>query len=175
MTNRQPKPHGITRVRGRLSLGLVIVLGVIAASTGIVAAFWGGAGAGTGSANAGTALALTISGGSPSSQLYPGGAAGVSVMVSNPNLFPIRLRSLTIDDARGSAGFSVDAGHLGCSTAVLSLADSDNGGAGWTIPAKSGAVDGTLAAELVNAVSMTSSASAACQGATFTVYVKTGT
>ena len=46
-----------------------------------------------------------------------------------------------------------------------------NGSSGWDVPAKVGAVNGTLLVTLSNALSMAASAADACQGATFTVYL----
>ena len=65
----------------------------------------------------------------------------------------------------------MDGGHSGCSVATLSYTTQTNGGAGWTVPARVGIVDGTLAITLSNALSMGAGAASACQGATFTVYL----
>ena len=42
-------------------------------------------------------------------------------------------------------GFAVDAGHSGCTLGTLSYTTQTNGGSGWNVPAKVGAVNGTLA------------------------------
>ena len=73
-----------------------------------------------------------------------------------------------------SGGISADGGHSGCDTTAVHYATQNNGGAGWDIPAKVGSTDGTLDVQLTGAISMDSSAANECQGATFTVYLKTG-
>ncbi len=94
--------------------------------------------------------------------------------MTNPNLAEVSVRSLALDTSQGTSGYSVDAGHAGCNVTALSLATQNNGGAGWTIPKKVGAVNGTLSVTLTNALSMGAAASNACQGATFTVFVAAG-
>ncbi len=159
----------ITRIRDRMLLRLVVTLVLFASLTGTAVAFWTAAGTGTGAGDADTAVALTIAPAAPTSVLRPGGTASVSMTVSNSNLVPVLLESLTLDTAQGTSGFAVDAGHAACSTAVLGFADQDNGGSGWTIPAS-----GSAGVEVAGALSMTAAAATACQGATFTVYVKDG-
>jgi hypothetical protein len=79
--------------------------------------------------------------------------------------------SFALDPSQGTGGFSVDAGHAGCAVATLTFTTQTNGGAGWTVPGRIGAVDGTLAVTLTQALAMGSSAEAACQGASFTIYL----
>ena len=145
-------------------LGLVCVLVVI----GSAAAYFNVTGAGSGTPAAAVAASLTLAPGTPAAELYPGGTSDVSVVVTNPNPGPARLRSLALDTTRGTGGFAVDAGHSGCAVSALSFTTNDNGGAGWTIAAGSQTV--TLAGPLA----MGASAADACQGATFTVYLKAG-
>jgi hypothetical protein len=61
----------------------------------------------------------------------------------------------------------VDAAHPGCVVSTLSFTTQTNGGAGWTVPG-----NGSLPLTLASALSMSTSAANACQGATFTVYLK---
>jgi hypothetical protein len=65
----------------------------------------------------------------------------------------------------------VDGGHSACNTgaSVSVTSPQDNSGAGWDVPAKSGAVNGSLNLDLANAISMSNAANDSCQGATFTV------
>jgi len=153
----------------------VSLLAVLALSVGGAAfAYWSGSGSGTGSATTGTTVSLTLSPGTPDANLFPGGAANVRLTVSNPNASPVRIGSLALDTGQGILGFGVDGGHSGCAVSTLSLATQTNGGAGWTVPAKVGALDGTLVMTLTNALTMGMAAANACQGASFTVYLAAG-
>jgi hypothetical protein len=154
-------------------VALVAFIGVLLLNGG-AQAFWTGGGSGTGNGGSGTVQAVTLSPGTTSGGLQPGGQRDVVLTVSNPNLAVVSVRSLAVDASQGTNGFSVDAGHAGCGVAALSLATQNNGGSGWTIPKKVGAVDGTLSVTLTNALSMSASASNACQGATFTVFLAAG-
>ena len=155
-------------------VALVAFIGVLLLNGG-AQAFWTGGGSGTGAGSSGTAVqAVTLSPGTTSGGLQPGGQRDVVLTVSNPNLAEVSVRSLAVDTSQGTNGYSVDAGHSGCNVAALSFATDTNGGAGWTIPEKIGAVNGTLSVTLTNALSMSAGASNACQGATFTVFVAAG-
>jgi hypothetical protein len=91
----------------------------------------------------------------------------VVLTVTNPNAGEVRVGSLALDLSQGTGGFGVDGGHAGCGLTSLSFATQTNGGAGWTVPAS-----GTLPVTLTNALSMGTGAANACQGATFSVYLK---
>ena len=69
--------------------------------------------------------------------------------------------------ARAPAASPSTAAHSGCVLATLSFTTQTNGGAGWTV-----AGGQALAVTLANALSMTTCAANACQGATFTVYLE---
>ena len=154
---------------------LTSLLVVLATSVcGAASAYWRGSGSGNGAGGAGTTVALTLTPGSPAATLYPGGQADVVVTASNPNAFPVRIGSLTLDTAQGTGGFAVDAGHVGCAVTTLSFATQTNAGAGWTVVGKVGAVNGTLSITLGNALGMGATAANACQGASSTVYLVAG-
>src|SRR5262249_38269169 len=102
--------------------------------------------------------------------LYPGGNADVVVTITNPNPFAVHLPSLVLDTGQPGNGFAVDAGHSGCTTGSLSFnGPQTNGGADFVVPAS-----GHLDVDLSNAISMSAAAVNACQGATFTVFLKAG-
>jgi hypothetical protein len=151
-----------------------LVVGLALAGGGVASAVWGGSGNGFGSAAIGTTVAVTLSPGTPAATLFPGGQADVLLTVSNPNLSAVHIGSLALDTLHGTGGFAVDAGHSTCAVAALSFATQTNGGAGWTVPAKVGAVNGTLPITLTNALSMGLGAANACQGASSTVYLAAG-
>jgi hypothetical protein len=159
-------------VRTALLALLVALIGVALGS--IANAYWGGAGSGQGSGSTTTAAAVVVSTGAPSPTLYPGGHAAVVLTVSNPNGFPVHIAFLTLDTSRGTGGFTADAGHSGCAVSALRFPTQMNHGVGWTLPAKAGAVDGSLSITLTDALSMDVGAADSCQGATFTVALSAG-
>jgi len=162
-------------MRRRLLLVVMLVSAVVLAGAGSGAwAFWKSSGSGSGTGTTGTTGAITLSAGTPSAALFPGGSANVMLTVANPNRSPVRIGSLALDTTQGTGGFAVDAGHSGCSVAVLSFTTQTNGGAGWTVPGKVGAVNGSLSITLTAAVAMSAAAANACQGATFTVFLGAG-
>lgn len=134
---------------------------------GVAVAYWLGGGAGAGTASSGTTSPVTLSPGTPTASLYPGGQSAVVLTVTNPNPGSVRVGSLTLDTTQGTGGFAVDGGHSGCGLTSLSYAAQDNGGAGWTLTGGQ-----VLSVTLPNALSMASSAADACQGASFTVYLE---
>ncbi len=167
-------PLAVGRSRSRRVLLAFLLVVVAAAFAGTANAFWNTAGSGTSSAATGTTLAVTLSPGTPNASLYPGGQANVVLTVSNPNPSAVLIGSLALDASRGTGGFAVDAGHFGCNVASLSLSTQTNSGAGWTVPAKVGAVNGTLQITLTNALAMGVDAASVCQGASSTVYLAAG-
>ena len=147
----------------------MLVVALVAA--GGAFAYYSSTGSGSGSASVGTPAELTITAATPGTGfLYPGGSGEVDATISNPNTLSVRVNSLVLD----SAGISADAGHSGCDTSALHYATQNNGGLGWDVPAKVGATDGSLDVELADAISMDTDAANECQGATFTIYLKTG-
>jgi hypothetical protein len=147
---------------------------VVLALAGAAAAYFTSTGSGSASGATGTSQNVTLSNATPTAQLYPGGSADISLTVSNPNPFLAHLNSLVLDTSQGTGGFSVDAGHSGCAVSTLSFTSQSNGGTGWDVPPKVGVTNGTLSLDLPNAVSMGTGAANACQGATFTVFLKVG-
>ncbi len=129
-------------------------------------AAWTVNGSGTGTASATSSVNLTLTAGSPSGALYPGGSADVDSQVSNSNPFPVHVSSLAIDTSQGTNGFDVDAGHSLCNLGSLSFTTATNGGAGWDIPASS-----ALDVDMAGAIAMSGAANDSCQGATFTVHL----
>lgn len=148
---------------------VALAVGLVGASAAL--AYFTSAGSGQGSASAGTTQPVTLSAGTPTVALYPGGQADVALTISNPNPVSVRIGSLALDPAQGSGGFAVDSQHTGCSVSALSYAAQS---VGWTVPPKSGSTNGSLTVDLTNAISMSASAANACQGASFTVYLKAG-
>jgi hypothetical protein len=166
----------ISRLRhsslGRRSTVAVLV-GVLL-TAGAALAYFKSAGSGTGSASAGTTQAVTLTAGTPSTQLYPGGQADVALTISNPNPVRVHIGSLSLNTGQGTGGFAVDGPHSTCGLSTLGYTTQTNSAAGWFIPPKVGATNGSLTVDLSGSLSMTTSAASACQGANFTVYLTAG-
>ena len=154
-------------MRGVIPLAVTVSLVLLAAGT--ATAYWAATGGGSGSGGTGTTLAVTLSPATPTAALFPGGQASVVLSITNPNVGSVRVGSLVRDTGQGSNGFGVDGGHSACDLTALSFTTQTNGGAGWTV-----AGSGNLSVTLTNALSMTTSAANACQGASFTVYLAAG-
>jgi len=154
--------------RGGLLFGALFIVFALTA-TGTALANWSRSGGGSGAATTGTTQPLVLSPGTASNQLYPGGQSAVAVTVTNPNPGPVSAPSLSLETTQGTSGFAVDGAHATCGVASLTFATQTNGGAGWTIPAS-----GSSVLSLASSLSMNANASNACQGATFTVYLKVG-
>jgi hypothetical protein len=160
-------------LRKRLPRAAVALVAALAIAGGAWA-YWSASGSGSGSASAAGAQAVTIGAGTATSQLYPNGRAAVALTISNPNGFPASIPSLELDTSHGTDGFQVDGAHSDCDVAALSFTPQSNSGDGWEVPPKVGTTEGSLDLDLAGAVSMSGSAANACQGATFTVYLKVG-
>lgn len=160
--------------RRLIKFGLPILAVLVIA--GVALAFWTAAGTGSGSGStASNPQDVTLSGGSTTTDLVPGGTGDVSVTVSNPNTFPVHVNSLVLDTNGGTGGYDINSGHSGCDlSTVLSYTTQDNSSNGWDIPAKVGSTNGSLPIDLTGAVTMDTAADNACQGANFTVHLKPG-
>ena len=160
------------RRAARIAAGALAVGVFLGLSTGAAFAYWKASGAGSGAGSTGTTTALQISPGTPVGGLRPSGSVPVIVSVSNPNTSSILIPSLVLDTTQGTGGFTVDSGHSGCVLSALSFAPQNNGGAGWTIPAKVGSTNGTRNITISAALTMSASAANACQGAAFNTFLK---
>ena len=145
------------------ALAVVLVLAVASAAF----AYWQTTGSGSAAAATGTAADVTISPGTPNAQLYPGGQADVLLTLTNPGPAGVRVGALAVDTSQGTDGFAVDGAHSACAVSALAFTTQTNGGAGWTVPGS-----GSLPITLDDALSMAASAANACQGASFTVYLR---
>jgi hypothetical protein len=154
--------------RRLFKIGLPAALALIV--TAVAFAWFTASGSGTGAASADNpTVAITIGPGTPTAGLYPGGDADVAATLTNANPYAVHIDQLSLDTSAGTNGFSVDGGHSGCNVSTLGYTTQS---AGWTVPKKVGATDGTLDVDLASAISMSPSAASACQGATFTVHLK---
>jgi hypothetical protein len=156
---------------GKRGKAIVAVITMLVVAGGALAYFTA-SGTGSGSASSGSTAQVELSASTPTTQLYPGGTSDVKLTVHNPNAFQVKIGRLSLNTAQGTSGFSVDAGHSGCDVSTLSftaaLGTQNNGGSGWDVPPSASA----FPIDLVNAVTMGTSAANACQGASFTVYLQ---
>ena len=155
----------------RRGLSVAVAVLMLGALAGAAFAFWSSPGSGVGNGATGSTAPVTLLPGTPASTLYPGGAADVTLTISNPNPTLVTVEVLALDVSQGVAGFSVDADHSGCDTAALSYAPQTNSGSGWSAPARVGGVDGVLSVTLSGALSMSPDAASACQDATISVHL----
>lgn len=160
-------------MRGRSARRTAAVLASLVGSAlavgGVANAYWGGNGGGAGASGSGTALDVTLTPATAADGLYPGGTADVALRISNPNPAQVRIGGLGLDTTEGDGGFAVDDDHTACTPlSVLTLTDRTDG---WVVPARIGVVDGELAVTVADALTMSTAAANACQGATFTVYL----
>ena len=164
-------PGQMMRLRiTRRALPTTLLLTLALTIGGTAYAHWSGPGVGAGSATTGTALAVTLTPGTPTAALYPGGQTDVVLSVSNPNAFSVRIGSFALANGQGTGGFAVDPGHLasGCTVVAAALSLTSSSG-GWTVPAS-----GSLPVVLTSKLGIGGAAASACQGASFTVYLAAG-
>ncbi len=155
--------------------GLVIALVGAAAFAVAATAYWSGVGIGSTSTRLADVKALVLAAGTPTGQLYPGGAANVSAVITNPNPYVVHVSALSLDAGTGTAGYGVDSSHPTCDVSTLSFAGQDNAGKGWNVPPQTGTTDGSLPVEMAAALTMTLGAANSCQGAVFTVHLVAST
>ena len=152
---------------------LAVTIAAAALSAAAVA-YWSGTGSGATQTQLANTVALVLSPGTPSMQLFPGDDVSVSLIANNANPYTVRVGSLMLDTSAGTGGFDVDAGHAGCDVSTLRFVTQNNAGAGWTVPPKSGAVNGSLPIDIDDSLTMGADATNACQGAIFTVHLVAG-
>ena len=149
---------------------LVLALAVAAASIASLAfAAWLSSGTGSAYAKAGSAEVLSTVdvSASTTATLYPGATGDALIKISNPNPYPVRITSVSLNGT--NTDITPDAGHATCSPTGVSF--SNRTGLTIDVPAKSGGVNGLVEATLTGAVSMANTSSTNCQGATFTIPV----
>lgn len=153
---------GELSIRGRL-IAVLAVVGVLAGG-GAAWAYFRASGSGSGQGSTATMNTVTLSAtaGSPSTPLYPGGTGDVSLEVNNPNSYAVTLVNVAL---KAGGSITPDAGHSGCTTTGVTFTTQT--GLSTTIPASAT----NHQVDLSGAVSMSSSSSSGCQGATFSIPV----
>ena len=120
---------------------------------GIAYAAWAVTGTGSGTAAADSTTPLTAVA-AVSTTLYPGRSATLTVTVSNPNPRPVTVTSIDLTGAVTASAGCTTHGVTVTLPATVSVA----------VPA-----GGSAPVALTNVVSMSTSSSSDCQGATFTI------
>jgi hypothetical protein len=165
----------VDEVNRSVARTLALVIAIVAVTLGgasIAYGYWSAGGVGSGFGATGTTTAqVSLSSGTPTASLLPGGQSDVVLTMTNPNAARVRVSSLALDTTQGTGGFTVDTNHSTCALGALSFATQTNGGSGWSVPGKVGSTNGTLTVTLSSSLAMSVSAVNACQGATFTVYL----
>lgn len=138
------------------------------AAGGAAVAYWATSGAGNGTARSGVSPVIDLTAGTAVGDLFPGGTATVSTIAANPAPSSGRIGSLALNTAQGMGGFTIS-GAPNCAGSAFSFTTQTNNGAGWTVPGNS-----TLTIALSSAISLSSTAANACQGATVTVHLIAG-
>jgi hypothetical protein len=153
----------------RRTLLALAATGSVLIISAIVFAAWLTPGSGSGYAKAGSSQALSTldASASTSATLYPGVSGDVTVRVSNPNPFAVRVTSVALDG--DDDDIAADGGHASCSPTGVSFTDQT--GLSIDVPAKSGGTNGSATGTLTGAASMSSTSANGCQGATFTIPV----
>jgi hypothetical protein len=147
-------------------VGVGLATCLLLGGVGAAYAYWTPSGSGSGTATAGEPVAVTLSPGTATTDLYPGTSGDVATSIVNSNTHRVFVGSLVLDTTRGTNGFSVGGGLPGCDPSALSYTVQSNGGAGWFVPGGA-----TFDLDLAAAVDLTTAAATECQGATFTVYL----
>jgi hypothetical protein len=147
--------------RRRRLVSALAVVGVLAVG-GVAWAYFTSSGSGSAHASTGSMSTVTLNAaaGTPSTPLYPGGTGDVSLEVNNPNAYAVTLVSVA-----GHGTITPDAGHSGCTTTGVTFTNQT--GLSTTIPASAS----NYQIHLPGTVSMGSSSSSGCQGATFSIPV----
>lgn len=158
------RARGALLTKRGLAVGVAIVVALVAAAA--AGGFWTLRGGGDGTASAETVASVTLTPGTATTDLYPGGSGDVALSIANSNTYRAYIGSFMLDTSRGTDGFSVTGGQPGCDPAAVSYTTQSNGGAGWFVPAGS-----TLDLDLPDAVALGTGAASECQGATVTVYL----
>lgn len=149
---------------------LITAAGAVAvvAGSALVFAAWTTNGTGSGYAKAGSSQALSaidVSAGT-SATLYPGTNGDVLIKISNPNPYPVRVTSITLNGA--NSDIAADSAHAsaGCSnTGPNATGVSFTNATGLTLDVPA---NGSTQTTLTGKASMSNASVDACQGATFT-------
>jgi hypothetical protein len=149
-----------SRVHKRVRRTVAAAAAVSAGAVGMnaAAAYFTSTGSGSGSGSVGSVAAVSVTAGTSTSPLFPGGSGDVALTINNPNSFPLTLKSVS-----GNGAITADGGHPGCSTTGVSF--TNQSGLTNTLAPGNNSIDFTSAA------SMSAASDSGCQGATFTIPV----
>jgi hypothetical protein len=143
----------------KVTAGVVLAGAMLASS--IAYAAWTATGSGSGYAKATSAQALTTVdvSATTTATLYPGATGNVSLRITNPNPYPVRVTSVA-----GSG--TIDSNATAACDASTGVTFTDQTGLTLDVAASSSATF-----NLVGSVAMSNSSHTDCQGAVFTIPV----
>jgi hypothetical protein len=140
-------------------LALLVLLAAVTVGIGVAAWSVGGSGNGSAKATTASALILADASGFTSADLYPGATGNLTLRVTNPNSFPVRITAVS-----GNGTITSDKGAACNASTGVSFANQS----GLALDVGAG-VTATLTVS--SAVSMSNASDNSCQGAVFTVPV----
>ncbi len=139
---------------------LWIIAAVFCLSAGAAYAYFTSSGSGSGTGSAGSLLPVSIeaTAGTPRTPLLPGGTGDVTLTVDNPNRFDVTLVAVIGSGAITAVGNATCTAHTGVT---------------FNSPSSPGLliVPGINDLDLAGAAAMSTTSSASCQGATFSIPV----
>jgi hypothetical protein len=156
------RPRWMLPVLGSAAAGLLL--------TGVAFAYWTSSGSGSGQATAGSASTVTLSAGTVTSTLFPGGTADVGTLVTNPNPYAVLISGLSAGTiTSGTAGNACDTNGNHVTFNVPGTYPSTT----YRVPAKAGVVGtgnpAAFAIDIANGASMAINSDTTCQAKTFTI------
>lgn len=162
-THRRPRRHLATLVT--VSAVLAVLMGA-----GVAYAAWTATGTGTAGAKATTFQPLTVSAGTTTAQLYPGGSGDAVVSITNPNPFAVKITQVSQDSTPGkfvSSDLSANCTDASGSTHPTGVTLTTATGT----PLASVPANSTASITLTGKVTMSAASDTGCQGATFAIPV----
>jgi hypothetical protein len=148
-----------TRRKTLLAAGIVALV----AAAAVAVAAWQTSGSGPAYAKAQTAATLTLgdASASTSADLYPGATGALTIKITNPNPFPIKITTVALQ-----TGGVVTSNKGPACDASTGVSVSNQTGLAIAVGAST-----TSTVTVPNAVSMSNASDNSCQGAVFTVPV----
>ena len=155
----EPRPRRTSR---RILLVAAVVIAALIAGTSVAFAYWRSSGSGSGAGTTGTmtinVTAVQAGDASGATTLVPGASGDVLLRVTNPNSYSVQVS--------GIAGNGTITADNGCSTTGITFSSPAS-----YVASQFTLSPGSNLLRLSGALSMNTSVSSACQGATFTIPV----
>ncbi len=156
-SNRAPR----RRRRARHLLAAFVLVAAMSGAGGAAYAYFTTVGTGHGSATVGTALGVTVEAatGTVSSELIPGASADLTLTLTNPNAFAVRITSIQQNGSVTAVG-----GVGTCTTSGVTVPTNNS----LSVALASGS---HVVVHVPNGVQMSTASESGCQGASFQIPV----